>query len=298
MCAKRKTGSNKRLFISVSAIAVLGLIAALAMRSEAVTYESVNSKLGGITTYYSFSGNIDTKNRQSIIAERDIQIAQLNVKEGDSAPRNGVLLKTAAGEEIRSKINGIAVAVAVEENSQVMAGTKLLDVVDYNNLVVTVKVDEYDITALAKDKEATIKIGALNKEIKGNISSISQQGQVLNGLTYFTANIDLERDESLKIGMSAEVKVISAEAGDIVILPMTAIQFDANNRPYVLKKGTRGEAVKTEITTGLNDGTNVEITSGVSSGETILYTKVNNTMPEGMVFSGERAGKLSGGGRS
>ena len=54
---------------------------------------------------------------------------------------------------------------------------------------------------------------------------------------------------------------------------MKAIQFDDNNNPYVLKKGEKNAAVKTEITTGINDGTTVEVKSGVSSEETILYTK-------------------------
>jgi HlyD family secretion protein len=182
----------------------------------------------------------------------------------------------------------------VEEDAQVMAGIKLMEIVDYDNLEVNVKVDEYDIAALDKGKETTVKIGAINKDIKGKISSMSKEGQVVNGVTFFTATIDLAKDEKLKIGMSTEVKLISDKAAGVVTLPMKAIEFDNDNKPYVLKKGEKGEAVKTEITTGINDGTTVEIKSGVLSGETVLYT--NTAAAESKGFAGGMANRSRTGG--
>ncbi|MPM50847.1 hypothetical protein SDC9_97593 [bioreactor metagenome] len=141
------------------------------------------------------------------------------------------------------------------------------------------------MAALAKGKETAVNIGALDKEIKGTISSISKEGQITNGVTYFMATIDLEKDESIKIGMSAEVTLLNSSAAGVVTLPMTVIQFDENNKPFVLKKDENGAPVKTEITTGINDGTIVEIKSGVKAGETILYQKVAATT-QGMGFTG------------
>ena len=65
---------------------------------------------------------------------------------------------------------------------------------------------------------------------------MSKEGQIVNGVTFFTATIDLEKDDSVKIGMSAEVKLVNSNATGVVTLPMKAIQFDDNNSPYVLKK--------------------------------------------------------------
>jgi HlyD family secretion protein len=104
----------------------------------------------------------------------------------------------------------------------------------------------------------------------------------VNGVTYFTATIDLAKDSSIRIGMSAEVRLINEEVTGAVTLPMTAIQFDDNNNPFVLIKDDKGAAIRTEITTGINDGTTVEVKSGVSSGETVLYTKA--TAAGGMGF--------------
>ena len=43
--------------------------------------------------------------------------------------------------------------INVQENKQVMPGTLLIEIVDYNELKVVFKVDEYDVNALSTGKE-------------------------------------------------------------------------------------------------------------------------------------------------
>ena len=45
----------------------------------------------------------------------------------------------------------------------------------------------------------------------------------------------------------------------------------SKNQPYVLKNDSKNSVVKQIITTGINDGTYVEIKSGVLDGEEVLY---------------------------
>ncbi|MCO1603879.1 efflux RND transporter periplasmic adaptor subunit [Desulfosporosinus nitroreducens] len=283
MTKKRK--SNFKWIVTgviVAAVAVVALT--FLMKPTPSPYESVVAKTADITTYYSFSGNVETKDRQAVTSEKVMQVSKILVSEGDIVKEGTVLMKTTAGEELKSKISGEIVNLNVEEDAQVMAGTKLLDVVDYDNLEIKVKVDEYDIAAIERGKEASVKIGAINQEIKGNISSISKEGQIMNGVTFFTATIDLEENESIRNGMSAEVKIISNKVSGVVTLPMTAIQFNEYNEPYILKQGESDTVVKKELTTGINDGITVEVKSGIVSGETILYTKTAAT--GGLEFPG------------
>lgn len=295
MCAKRKSKSKRWIVFCVIAVIVIFTAVSVLTRPARTPYESVNAITGDITTYYSFSGNIETKNRQKILAEKIIQVSEIKVKEGDTVNEGDVLIKTTAGDTIKSKISGEVADINVEEDQQVMAGTSLMQIVDYNNLDIKVKVDEYDISALKENQEASVKIGAANKEFKGQISSISKEGQIVNGVTFFTATIDLEKDENIKPGMSAEVKVISDMVKGVVILPMSSIQFDDNNKPYVYKRNEKGAIVKADITTGINDGTNVEIKSGVSSGETIYYPKPDTSGVIGFRPGGNNRNDNSGG---
>lgn len=283
MKRKRKSVLRKWIVLAII-IAILGVASAFFLRPKSTPYESIDAKIGDITTYLTFSGNVETKNRETVISEKVIQLSKINVKDGDVVKAGDVLFETTTGETIDAKIGGEIVNVDAQENALVMTGIKLLEIVDYNNLKINVKVDEYDIASLQKGTQTTVKIGAINKEIKGKISSIAKEGQIINGVTFFIATIDLEKDESIKIGMSAEVKLVRDKVTGVVILPMLAIQFDDNNKPYVLKSNEKGLAVRNDIITGINNGTTVEIKNGVLSGEKILYTTVKSTEPKGMGF--------------
>ncbi|MFA6309145.1 MAG: HlyD family efflux transporter periplasmic adaptor subunit [Clostridia bacterium] len=279
----KKKSKKKWIIIGIIVVAIILFAVSFFMRPALSDYENIKAKIGNITTYYSFSGNVDTKNRQTVVSDKVMQISSINVEEGDLVTKGDVLFKTTLGEEIKAKIDGEVANLKVEDNQQFLAGTQLMDIVDYDNLEVTVKVDEYDISALKTGKETTVTIGAVNKKIKGKIISMSNEGQTENGVTYFTATIDLKKDSKIKIGMTAEVTLLNSSVKGVVTLPMTVVQFDEDNNPYVLIKDKDGKAVKTAIKTGINDGTTVEIKSGVSEGEAILYTKADTTA--NMAFS-------------
>lgn len=284
MNSKRKSKTKKRVVLIIAVIVVLAVVAGIVLKPKATNYKSVEAKTGNISTYYSFSGNVETKNRQTVLAEKVMQISDIKVKEGDLVKEGDVLFTTTTKDEIKAEIDGEVSKINVEDNAQVMAGISLMEIVDYNNLQINVKVDEYDISALEIGKEATVHIGAIDKEIKGTIKSISKEGQVVNGVTYFTATIDLEKDENVKVGMSAEVKLLNSSVTDAVTLPMSVVQFDESNQPYVYLMDDKKKLVVTDITTGINDGTTVEVLSGIASGDTIYYKEAASTTSGGMGF--------------
>ncbi|MEL1135928.1 HlyD family efflux transporter periplasmic adaptor subunit [Desulfitobacterium sp. THU1] len=289
MGAKKRSQKLKWVTAGIIVIAI-AVISVYFMRPTQLPYESTLAKTGDITTYYSFTGNVDTKNRQTVTADKMMQLSQINVSEGDGVKVGDILIKTTTGETLKAKIAGEVINLAAEEDAQIMPATKLLDIVDFNNLETKVKVDEYDLASVTVNKDATVRIDAINKEIKGKISSLSKEGQIANGVTFFTATVDLAKDANLKIGMTAEVKLLNNQATGVVTLPMAAIQFDDQNKPFILKKDATGAAVKTEIATGINDGTIVEIKDGVASEETILYPKATPAPITGFA-DGESGGR-------
>ncbi len=285
---KKKSKMKKRIItVVVLIVVVLGAIMVY-RKSDDDKFNSVNAKIGNITTYYSFSGNVAAKNRQSVVAGKILQIDEIFVIEGDQVEAGTVLLKTSDGNEIKSDIKGEIVKIYLEANAQVPSGTKIMDIIDYDSLEIIVRVDEYDFSVIEKGKEATVKINALDKEIKGTVRSMSKEGQIVSGIAVFTANIDLEKDEKVLVGMSAEVKILSNMANDVITLPMSAIQFNDRNIPYVYKTGSNGDITQHIIQTGINDGTTVEIKEGVTAGETVFYPKPGISIFPGLRISGGR----------
>ena len=272
MLKKKKSYIRKWIiFVLILIVAASSIYLFLTTRNTS-NYEEVEAKIGNIITYYSFSGNVEAKNYESVISEKLMQVSEIKVKNGDTIEAGDELIITSTGDSITAKIAGEIQGLNVDENATVMAGIKLLDIIDYDNLQISIKVDEYDLPAIDIGEETIVKINALNKEVTGTISYISKTGTTLNDVTFFIATIDLRRDSNLKIGMSAETRLLNSQANDVVILPMSVIQFYDDNTAYVLKEGENGRPEKIDILAGINDGNNVEIISGVANGEKVLYS--------------------------
>lgn len=254
--------------------AVLGV--ALYAMPQKTSYTEVKPTTGNLATNYSFSGSIEAKNRQTVLADKTMQIKAIRVQVGDKVSTDTVLMTTVMGEEIKPSLAGEVSSIYADENAQLMPGAKLLDIVDYSNLQLKVQVDEYDLPAVSIDKDATITIHSLKKDVRGKITAVSKEGEYANGVTTFAATISLANDSNLRVGMSAEAKVINQSVTNVVLLPMSAIQFEANNSPYVLIKDSTNAPRTVGITLGINDGVHAEIKSGVTTNDTVLVPPIVN----------------------
>jgi len=292
MNTKRKSKIKKRIFLLLTLIIVIALAVVVVInRPKVNNYESVDAKSGDIKTYFSFSGNVEAKNRETVMSEKVMQISDIKVKEGEKVKEGDVLFTTTTDDEITAEIDGEVSKLNIEENEQVMAGISLIEIVDYDNLKINVKVDEYSSSALKVGKKADVYINALDKNISGTIKTISKEGQVVNSVTYFTAEINLKKDKDIKVGMSAEIKFPSKSALDVVTLPMSVIQFDETNNPFVYLKDEKENLIKTPIKTGINDGTTVEVISGIKKGDLIFYKNNISTSTNKGFGPSNRGGK-------
>ena len=281
MSAKKK--SNKIGIVwSVTGVLLVVIVVYLIIRPKNTNMDQVTAVKGNITTYYTFSGSVEPKNQQTVYADKAMQIKTINVVVGQEVKKGDVLMTTVSGENIIAPIDGEISDSFAEINAQAMPGAKLLDIVDYSNLQLEVSVDEYDISAIAVNKSATVTINALNKDVTGTIVDISKEGIYQNGVTYFTATISLPTDPSILVGLSADAKVLNKSVTNVVTLPMTAIQFNSDNSPYVyMSNGKRKNPKKVPLTLGINDGTTVQITSGISANDVVLVPQKTATVTFG-----------------
>ncbi len=265
---KRKRLRNWVLVAAGAAIAVF--VGSRLLAPKPLSYESVLAESKDITTWFSFAGNIEANSRETILSERSATIDDIYVSEGELVKEGKDLLNPSSGVNPEAGMDGEVAEIFVEENETVSPGTKLMTIVDYTDLEVSVKVDEYELAAVTAGKEVKVRVNAIDREFTGVVESISKEGSIISGVTYFLAVVQLDYDEALKVGMSAEVTLLKDEVKNAVTLPMSAIQFNDDNTAYVLKEGIDGIALKSPITTGINDGKTVEILSGVSSDEKVL----------------------------
>lgn len=277
---KAKKKLRRRIIAAVVLVLLIGTAATLfLLRPKDAAFTEETAKSGDIATYYSFGGNIEAKERQAVLADTMMQIKTLKVKEGDVVKKGDVLAETTMGGKIQAKIDGEITTIYVEESAQLMAGAPVMDLVNYDELQVTIKVDEYDLGTIQAGKAVTATINALDKDVKGTVSKVSREAVTMNGVSYFTASVDLEKDASLLVGMSAEVKLLNQEVKGVATLSMKALQFDNENKPYVYVKNAEGKTVAKAVTVGINDGVTVEIKDGVKAGDTVFLPKTGFTFP-------------------
>ncbi|MFB5196064.1 efflux RND transporter periplasmic adaptor subunit [Neobacillus sp. KR4-4] len=267
---KKKSKKKFVIWTVVGLIAAVLLTGFLFMPKESGDLEEEKAITGDITTYYTFSGTVEAKNRKTMMSDTAMQIKEIEVKVGEQVEKGDVLLTTKQGDKIKAALDGEISKIHVEKNAEVMSGAQLIDIVDYSTLQTNVKVDEYDLKYLKVEQKVNVAINALEKEIKGTVSAISKEAINENGVSYFTATIDLPKDKMIKVGMSTEAKILKESAKGVITLSMKAIQFDSKNKPYVLIPTEKGMAKKQFIQTGINDGTTVEIKGGVDAGEVVL----------------------------
>lgn len=237
-----------------------------------VAGDEIEVKTGNIETFYSFSGSIEAKNRQTIFSDQAMQIKEFKVAKGDLIEKDDILYRTNRGEDIKSPINGEVFEIFVEEDEQLVPGAKIIEIVDYNDLQLKVKVDEYDLKAIEKDLVANITINSLNKDVEGIVTDISKEGVYMNGVTFFDTTLSIANEGDILVGMSAEAKILNEKAEDVAILPMTSINFYDNNSAYVNIKDDKTIEEK-EIELGITNGINVEVKSGVVAGDKVFVPR-------------------------
>jgi len=269
----KKSSKRKFVIMSVISVLIIALVAGFALRPRDERYDEETAKTQDITTYYSFNGNIESKDKQNVIADTMMQIKTIHVKEGDSVKVDDILFETTQAQKIKANIDGEVGEILIDEGSILTTGTKITTITDYSNLQVTIRVDEYDIASMVADKEVTVLVNALNKEIKGEIVKVSKEAVTVNGVSFFTASINLEQDNDLLVGMSTEVTMISQSTSSATTISMKALQFDNENNPFVYYRDNNDNVAAKAVIVGINDGNIVQIEDGVKSGEVVLLPK-------------------------
>jgi multidrug efflux pump subunit AcrA (membrane-fusion protein) len=84
-----------------------------------------------------------------------------------------------------------------------------------------------------------------------------------------TVRCNVPADVRVFAGLVADMTIAGGVAENVLTVPMTAVQGAADTGiVYVI--GADGEQEERPVTLGLNDGVNIEVTSGLDEGETIL----------------------------
>ena len=250
----------------------------------------------------------------------NVQSANATVKEAKDnlgrttiyAPADGTI--SSLGVELGERVLG----------TQQMTGTELMRVADLTNMEVEVDVNENDIVKVNIGDSTKIQVDAyLKKEFKGIVTSISNSASAAttaDQVTNFKVKVRILKESyqdllegkpatysPFRPGMTATVDIITKRKEKVIGVPISAVVVKTDTtatKMYEIKTDESDEKVKAKsdqkfecvfvkvgdkakiriVKTGIQDDTNIEITSGLNKDDVVItgpYTTVSKDLNSG-----------------
>lgn len=257
--------------VIVGVIAFAGWIYLIPMlTADAVTvYDSYTVGTGDINTYKSFSASLSVKKDESFSSEEESAVKEIYVQSGDEVSSGDPLILMSTGELFSASFDGVVNEIRVEVGDWVWPNRTVVEVCDLKHLEVSMDVDEYDIEQLSLGQACTVSVISLNTDFDTTIAHINRVSQSMGSVAFYSVTCDLTVPENVLPGMQATVTMPADSVTGVTTLDMAALAFDEENNPYVLLKEDDGTYTKQKVETGLSDGMEVEITDGLTPGQTV-----------------------------
>ncbi|MGI6003124.1 MAG: HlyD family efflux transporter periplasmic adaptor subunit [Lachnospiraceae bacterium] len=138
---------------------------------------------------------------------------------------------------------------------------------------VKISVDEQDILSVAEGQKATVTLDALEgQEFDGTVEKVASTATEGSSSAKYAVTVRIDMPENVKYGMSAQASIKVGEAENVPVIPMAALQQEGHKLFVYTKVNEDGSlGGEKEVKTGLSDGENVAVTSGLKKGDTIYY---------------------------
>lgn len=168
------------------------------------------------------------------------------------------------------------------------------------SMLLSVSVDELDINSVEQGQTAQVTFDAIeDKTFEGTVTKVGNTASASGGVAKYTVEITIPKDEEMKAGMNASATITIEEKENIVTIPVNALQERGEEVFVYTEQDDEGNlSGEQQVTTGLSDGENVEITEGLSEGDVVYYQKTgggNTSSDTGFSMPGGDMGDMPGG---
>ena len=293
----------KKAAIIFTILLVLGIIITYQLRDkkervEVINYVPYTVSTADVKEIIDTTGEVSALNRVEIKPSVSGRVDKLLVNEGDTVRKGQVLAYLSSSDRVAildavrsnpnenikdwentykatpviSPMNGKIILRNVVEGQTISTNDILYALAD--ELIVLASVDESDIGKIKNGQRAEITLDAYKDvSINGKVFQILEEGKnVSNVITYYVKIRPEKTPAFFKSLMTANIDIIVKEQKDAAVIPWDSFSEDEQGNTYVLV-GDNMQQSKHIITTGILDGDNVEVTSGLSKGDTILVRK-------------------------
>lgn len=201
-------------------------------------------------------------------AEETLQL----IKEG-SLKKSGSETNTL----VKSTIDGMVLDIPVEIGYQVIeannfnAGTTIASIADMGEMIFEGLIDESEVGKIKEGMPLLLTIGALEDvTFDAVLEQIAPKGKEVNGAVQFEikAAVNLKEDQFIRAGYSANAAIVLDRVDSVMTISESLLKFEKDTA-FVEVETAPQKFEKRFIKTGLSDGINIEVLSGLAANEKI-----------------------------
>ena len=190
---------------------------------------------------------------------------------------------------VRASVSGVVQTVNVQVGQVVAPGAPLLSIGNADRTRVRLGVEQDALPQIAVGQRVAVSpLNSQNAPIASRVSKIYRNVDRRTRLTEVV--IPLPPRHGLLPGAYVQAQITLAEHPQALVVPRPSVLYgqDAQGRqdkPYVYVDAS-GHASKREVTTGIDNGTVIEITQGLSAGQDVV-SDGNAQLKDGMALRTE-----------
>lgn len=174
---------------------------------------------------------------------------------------------------VRSTISGTVLEVPVKVGNSVIEtntfneGTTIATVADMGDMIFLGKVDESEVGKLKPGMTLLLTIGAVEgMKPEATLEHIAPKGVEKDGAIQFEIKAALRpiKDVVIRANYSSNADIVLARKDDVLALNESLLTFESGKK-FVEVEVAPQKFEKREVTTGLSDGIQIEIVSGLTA---------------------------------
>ena len=289
---------KKTIVIAASAALLLAAAAAWWWKrpsNDAPAYREVSVTRARIEVLVQSTGTVQPRNRIEIKPPLAGRAEEVAVREGQVVKKGQVLLwmssseraalidaaRARGPEEVRrweefyratpvvAPIGGTVIQRKVEPGQSFTGADALLVIADL--LLVEAQVDETDIAQVRLNLPARIVLDAYPEEpVPATVGAVAYEAKTVSNVTTYTVDVlPTKVPPAMRSGMTATVTFVIVAKENVLQVPAHALR-DKDGRKSVLVPQPKGAPREQAVETGLSDGRQTEILSGLAEGEKLL----------------------------
>lgn len=182
---------------------------------------------------------------------------------------------------IRSPITGLITGQFHHKGDFVPAGEKLVSIVGTADLVVKARIPDRAAPFIVVGSGATVTLGSDPTPLEGTVRLVDRAVDP-SSRTIEVWIGGFAADASLQPGAFAKVDVVTRHADGVVTVPPSAVSFEepGGDAGTVMVVDETNTAHEVEVTVGVRGRDAVEISEGLSEGNTVIVVG-NHALPDG-----------------